>query len=163
MGRIRNTAFLRLHLKDLPVYVCRQDGRVAQQATMNLLNHIHSFHHKQTNEAKQERESRLRRARSTPKLEDEEVGTNSTVGQIHLLANFLLLNTNYRLHCKIGDQYTSSQPSTWQPNNDNDLAVTDIGGESKEQFFFMAVRGNKKKGKPCFAFSLNIYSVLLVS
>ena len=46
---------------------------VANQATMNLMSHMHSFHTKQTNEAKQERISRMRRARSVPKMEDEEV------------------------------------------------------------------------------------------
>jgi len=51
----------------------RRDGVVAQQATMNLLSHMHSFQHRgQSTEAKQERASRLRRAKSTPKLENEE-------------------------------------------------------------------------------------------
>ena len=51
----------------------RNDDFAAKQATMNLLSHMHSFHTRQTNEAKQERISRMRRARSVPKMEDEEV------------------------------------------------------------------------------------------
>jgi len=50
----------------------RNDDFAAKQATMNLLSHMHSFHTRQTNEAKQERVSRMRRARSVPKMEDEE-------------------------------------------------------------------------------------------
>ena len=37
------------------------------------MNHMHSFHIKQSAEAKQERIERMRRARSMPKLDVEEV------------------------------------------------------------------------------------------
>ena len=40
---------------------------------MNLMNHMHSFHMPQSAEAKQERIERMRRARSMPKLDIEEV------------------------------------------------------------------------------------------
>eukprot|EP00092_Neocalanus_flemingeri_P024412 GFUD01026468.1.p1 GENE.GFUD01026468.1~~GFUD01026468.1.p1 ORF type:complete len:1011 (+),score=220.73 GFUD01026468.1:495-3527(+) len=50
----------------------RNDALATQRATMNLMNHMHSFHTKQSAEAKQERIARMRRARSMPKLEDEE-------------------------------------------------------------------------------------------
>ena len=40
---------------------------------MNLLSHMHSFHSKQTHEAKQERIERMRRARAMPKLDLDEV------------------------------------------------------------------------------------------
>jgi len=50
----------------------RNDALATQRATLNLMNHMHSFHTKQSAEAKQERIARMRRARSMPKMEDEE-------------------------------------------------------------------------------------------
>ena len=51
----------------------RNEALATQKATMNLLSHMHSFHSKQTHEAKQERIERMRRARSMPKLDLDEV------------------------------------------------------------------------------------------
>ena len=54
----------------------RHEGLAAQQATLNLLSHMHSFHTrdtKQSVEARQERVHRMRRAKSMPKMEDEAV------------------------------------------------------------------------------------------
>jgi len=50
----------------------RNDVMATQKATMNLLGHMHSFHSKQSTEAKKERVARMRRARSMPKMDDEE-------------------------------------------------------------------------------------------
>ena len=58
-------------------HCCRNEALATQKATMNLLNHMHSFHTKQSTEAKQERIARMRRARSMPKIDnEEEVGLN---------------------------------------------------------------------------------------
>lgn len=51
----------------------RNEALATQKATLNLMNHMHSFHIKQSAEAKQERIERMRRARSMPKLDIEEV------------------------------------------------------------------------------------------
>ena len=62
------------HISAIKTYIIfRNDALATQRATMNLMNHMHSFHTKQSAEAKQERINRMRRARSMPKLEDEEV------------------------------------------------------------------------------------------
>jgi len=50
----------------------RNEALATHRATLNLMNHMHSFHTKQSTEAKQERINRMRRARSMPKMEDEE-------------------------------------------------------------------------------------------
>ena len=54
-------------------YLLRNEALATQKATLNLMNHMHSFHIKQSAEAKQERIERMRRARSMPKLDVEEV------------------------------------------------------------------------------------------
>ena len=54
-------------------YLFRNEALATQKATLNLMNHMHSFHIKQSAEAKQERIERMRRARSMPKLDIEEV------------------------------------------------------------------------------------------
>ena len=53
--------------------ISRNEALATQKATMNLMNHMHSFHMPQSAEAKQERIERMRRARSMPKLDIEEV------------------------------------------------------------------------------------------
>ena len=57
------------------ISVKRNEALATQKATLNLMNHMHSFHIKQSAEAKQERIERMRRARSMPKLDVEEVST----------------------------------------------------------------------------------------
>ena len=52
----------------------READLLSQQMKMNLVSHMNSFYHaKQSSKAKQERISRMRRAKSVGKLENEEV------------------------------------------------------------------------------------------
>jgi len=51
----------------------RTDALATQQQTQKLLSHMHSFHSNQNGEAKRERVARMRRARSMPKMDDQEV------------------------------------------------------------------------------------------
>ena len=72
-------------------YLLRNEALATQKATLNLMNHMHSFHIKQSAEAKQERIERMRRARSMPKLDVEEV---IVLLLLHIYVLFNITNTN---------------------------------------------------------------------